>query len=254
MMSIHIRAVLIFSLVAFSGIGQVEIGGEEPDKKEKKKEREQKKQPDEDENPDLNSEAYAVVNWSATSRILEPNDGLFGDTLGERANETGLNIVSYEMGFRTKIIPHLYFQGGIGILRNGESYINDQSDTTYNYSTRYTYISMPLKLLYTYGDKFKVLAGAGLTPQLFSRYRMDEEWSTSGDVRDSETTQFSSGYNTFVLSAAFHVGGQVAIGNLWSLLVLPEYRIQLNSSYEKNDSFRHKAQALGLNIGLTRKF
>lgn len=37
------------------------------------------------------TEVYFITNWSRTFRRLEVNEGLFGDTLGQRAFEDPLN-------------------------------------------------------------------------------------------------------------------------------------------------------------------
>ena len=46
---------------------------------------------------------YFNTNWSYTPRKLEVNEGLFGDSLGERANETAGNRWSFGLGFRNQI-------------------------------------------------------------------------------------------------------------------------------------------------------
>lgn len=231
--------------------GQIEISGEEPKKEKAKKEKEHAYP--EDEEPTLTTTAYAFFNYAQTFRTLVPNEGLFGDTLGFRANETPLNTFSYGIGFRAELLKMLDFDGGLAYMQNGESYTETIEDTTYSYTSKYTYIGLPLKLMFKAGKKYRFIAAAGVVPQIFMRFRMYEEWMTGSEVRDSEITKRSSGFNSFAISTLFNAGFECNFGDRYGVIILPEYRMQLNSSFEKNDSFIHKARALGVNIGFSMK-
>jgi hypothetical protein len=113
---------------------------------------------------------------------------------------------------------------------------------------------MPVRLNYTIGKEIKFYAGAGLMPQMFTGYRQETQWTTSDSAKDSDTYKTKSGYNSFVISALFNIGVTLDFQNGWSLLVSPEARIQLNSSYMSQDSYIHKARAYGVTFGLTRNF
>lgn len=206
--------------------------------------------------PTIGTEVFAIFNWSSTNRLLEENpakNGLFADSLGTRADEFKLGTWSYGIGFRSQTHDHFMWQGGISLLRNGESYEFTDTDTSFSYQTRYTYVSMPFKAFYTYGNQFKVYVGGGLIPQMFVGYRQDQQWETSTNAKGDETIKTRSGYASFVLSAVANIGIQVRTGAKTTLIVEPEYRYQLTNSYEKTDSYRHLGRAFGINFGLTYK-
>ena len=136
-------------------------------------------------------------------------------------------------------------------MRNGESYLFEGPDTLHSYTTTYSYISMPVKLYFTYGDNLRLLAGGGLIPQMFLKYKQDRVWINSVNTETKETFTTQNGYNSFVLSAVANVGVQLNMGKKVSLLFMPEYRIQLTSTYEKQAAYRHYNKALGFNMGLT---
>jgi len=203
---------------------------------------------------DNGTEIFFISNWSSTNRKLQENqkkDGLYGKPLGERANENKLNIWSFGIGMRNRIGTYLSWEGGLSYMRNGESYLFEGVDTSYQYQTTYSYICMPVKIMYTYGDKVKLLAGGGVVPQMFLKYRQDREWTTALNATEKKTEKTSSGYNSFVVSAVLNIGVQLNMGKRTSLLFMPEYRFQLSSSYEKIDPYVHFGRAIGFNMGLT---
>lgn len=201
---------------------------------------------------DGSTAAYFVANWSSTFRLLKPNGDVYGDSLGTRANEGKLNIWSFGVGIQNKLNDYFMWDGGIYLLKNGESYLYTEKDTSYSYNTSYHYIGMPIRINFTYGNQFKLYAGAGLLPQMFTGYQQARKWTTADNHKEEETFSTKSGYNTFVISAIFNVGFMLSLQNNWSILVSPEARIQLNSSYPKLDGYIHKGRAFGVTFGLVR--
>ncbi len=236
-------------------IGQILIGGPTtPTKKEKKKRVESPKIDTLGNNKIASSNsAYLVANWSKTNRLLEKNGDIYGDTLGIRADEKNLTTWSFGIGMQSQLNKHFMWDGGISLLRNGESYSFVGSDSTFSYKSYYNFISMPLRLNYTIGKDFKFYAGAGIIPQMFNGFRQEQEWTTTLGEKKEETIKTKTGYNSFVLSSVFNIGLMVSFQNNWSLLVSPEARIQLTSSYEKLNGYVHKGRAFGITFGLTRK-
>lgn len=252
------KVLVLISSVLFltsSVYAQILIGAPEtePDTKEKNKADKAVSDSLDKASMDGNTSVYFVANWSKSFRTLEPNGDLFGDTLGTRANEDMLNTWSFGLGLQNQLNDFLMWDGGIAFVRNGESYLFTDKDTSYSYETYYNYIAMPVRINYTIGNEIKFYVGAGLLPQLFSGYRQERKWTTSNDYKESETFKTKTGYNSFVISALFNVGIMLDFQNNWSLLVSPEARIQLNSSYTKQDDFIHKSRAYGVTFGLVRK-
>ncbi len=234
---------------------QIEIGGEEskPEKENHRKAERTVKATQTDSGEESFTEAYMMVNWSNTTRILRQDDGILQVPLGEREFETPLNTWSYGVGVQTQLNDHLMWKGGMTLLSNGERYRLEEEDTLLAYQTKYTYIGMPLKLLFTTGTGFKFMIGGGLTPQLFVQYRQDREWRTTTGATGTETLKFKNGYESFVLGAALNIGFQYRLNDQWSFLFLPEYRIQLTNAYVKNDPYEYFGRALGVDVGLTMK-
>lgn len=197
--------------------------------------------------------AYLVTNWSKAYRLLEKNGDIYGDTLGIRADERNLTTWSFGIGMQSQINKHVMWDGGISFLRNGESYSYSASDTSFSYQKFYSYISMPVRINYTIGKDLKFYVGAGMIPQMFTGYRQETQWTTSTDAKVEETVKTKIGYSSVVLSSVFNVGLILNFKNNWALMVSPEARIQLTSSYPRLDGFIHKGRAYGITFGLTRK-
>ena len=236
---------LFFAFCCFWGLwstAQIEMS--EPEKREPKKK-------EIGETIEKSTEVYFLTNWSVTYRSLVPNDGLFGDSLGQREDETSLNKWSFGIGLRNRLNEHLGWEGGLAFIRNGESFASSAEDTSFQYKTTYSYIGMPLKLSFLYGNDIQLIASAGVIPQIFMQYNQDQAWTTSSNESLSQNISTKSGYNSFALSSVFNVGAKFKFSDNWSLLVLPEYRIQLTSTYRSTDSYVHKGSAFGVSFGLT---
>lgn len=240
----------LFSLlIGFSANSQVEISKENTVKEEKaQKEKKAKAQRDKD---SLSATSiYFNTNWSFTPRKLIVNEGLFGDSLGERAIEKAGNKWSFGLGFRNQIHKNIALEGGIAFLRNSEKYEFKGTDTSFAYTTEYSYLALPIKVYYTYGKEFKFLGGIGISPQMFVRYKQDRNWETSEGKEESETFKTTTGFNSFAISATISAGIQIELGKRVALQVIPEYRIQLTNSNTKQDAYKHYARAIGVNAGL----
>jgi len=202
------------------------------------------------------TEVFAFANWSQTNRTLQPNpaqDGIFADSLGIRADEKALNVWSYGIGIRSQLYKNISWQGGISWLRNGETfdYQATDSDSSFRYQTYYNYISMPLKLMYRYGNRVSVFGGVGIVPQMFFSYRQEQQWTTPENTAFDEQFKTRNGYNSFVLSGAASIGVQVRMNNGIAIYVEPEYRFQFTNSYEETDGFEHFGRAIGVNMGIS---
>ena len=193
------------------------------------------------------------TNWSNTYRTLKVNEGLFASPIGVRADEESSNFWSFGIGFQSDISKHFMWEGGMAYQRNGEKYSFEQLDTMYSYNTQYSYISMPIKLYYKTGQSFKLVAGVGVVPQIFIGYKQNVNWENSSGSEGSESITSKVGYNSFVLSTVFNLGTEIEMNEKWSLLILPEYKLQLTNTYGKKASYKHFARAIGFNMGLLIK-
>lgn len=233
-----------FVFVAHFGFSQIEIN-QETTKKEKK---EQEKSV-----VDGSSVVFFTANWSHTNRKLIENDGFFGDSLGMRADEEGIGSWSYNLGVRTRIKNYLEWEGGLSFMTNGEKLKVSNEDTSFNYTTRYSFISMPIKLYYSYGEDIRFFAGAGVVPQMFMRTKQSISYLNEAGESVKEENVYKSGYTSFAFSVVFNLGVEISMGERLGLLILPEYKHQLTSTYVKNDSYKHYGRSLGVSFGLTMK-
>ena len=135
-------------------------------------------------------------------------------------------------------------------MRNSEKYNFEGVDTSFSYVTEYSYLALPIKVYYTYGKEFKFLGGVGITPQMFVRYKQERNWETTEGKEESETFKTTTGFNSFAISATILAGVQIELGKRAAIQIIPEYRIQLNSSNTKQDSYKHYARAIGVNAGI----
>ncbi len=231
----------------FQPKAQVLIGDQKQQKANKKE-----KSTTEQKVVDGSTTLYLVSNWSNTFRTLVPNKGFYGDSVGNRAFEKPLNTWSFGLGMQNNINKFLFWDGGISFTRNGETYRFEEADTNYTYTSVYTYISMPLRLNFTYGKKFQVYGGLGLVPQMFTGFKQEINYTRKDGSEDSQTIKTKNGYNPFVVSAIFNVGCMYHFNNGWGLLLSPEARIQLSSTYGKQEGFIQKAKCLGVTFGIIK--
>lgn len=243
---------LVFVMTSSFVNAQVELSKETTVKAEK--EQKVKKEKERRDKDSLSATSlYFNTNWSYTPRKLVENEGLFGKPLGERENETPGNKWSFGLGFRNQLHKNIALEGGIAFMRNAEKYSFEGVDTAYSYKTEYSYIAMPIKVYYTYGKSIKLLAGIGITPQMFVRYKQDREWKTSEGKEESETFKTTTGFNSFTISGTVSAGVQFELGKRVAVQLIPEYRIQFTSSNNDKNAYKHYARALGINAGLVIK-
>jgi hypothetical protein len=235
----------LFFLIAINANAQVVIGSDNTAQEKQKKPKKV---------IDGNTAIYLLSNWSNTNRVLTENKFPFGKPLGEYENETAQNTWSFGFGISNKLNDFMKWEGGISYLRNGEQYSFSASDSAYSYKTTYSYIGMPLKLIVNYGKTINFFGGVGIIPQLLSGYQKDIFWKTNDDSSESENLEVKQGYapNSFVLSTVFNIGFSLKLQDKWAVFVSPEYRLQLNSTFDSKDAFIHKGRAFGVSFGLIR--
>ncbi len=256
------KRLFLFPFLTFltlsSAFGQI-VGSEEEKKVDKTEEKKEDGIVDRANRQDLReidsvTQVYFNTNWSNTFRTLTPNGELFGKELGKRSDETSANFWSYSVGIRNALSDHFQIEVGLGFMRNGEKYSFEGTDTSYSYTTTYRYITMPIVAYYTYGKDIKFLAGAGIMPQLFMSELKEINFVTTNNTKGKDEIKTKSGtaqHASFMSSALFRVGVQLNYSRYWSIYFMPEYRIQLTSTYGKNSAYIHKANAIGFNLGLT---
>ncbi len=199
---------------------------------------------------------YVEANFASSSRKLEPNVDFLNKPLGERANESKLGIWSYSLGMTTPLSNHIYFDGALSLLRNGEQYSwkSNTSDSTFNYQSKYNYIALPLQIKLQGGKKLKYFVGGGLIPQMNFSYKQMQQWTDSLGAKGDEAIKVNNEINSFAFSWVVSAGLELQFENNFGLRLSASYRNQVSNTYIEFSDYIHKSNAIGVNIGITRKF
>jgi hypothetical protein len=204
---------------------------------------------------DSSSSVYLEAGIFSVNRTLESNSEFLNKPLGERANETKINLWSYSIGMVAPISKHFVFDGGLSFIQNGEQYAweSSTSDSSFNYQTKYRYIGMPLQVKFQTGKNFQFFIGGGLIPQMQVAYLQTQNWTDSLGGKYDEKIKVYNNLNSFVLSAVGSAGVILNFQNKFGLRFSAQYRRQLTDSYTKYNGYLHKTSAFGFTFGLTRK-
>lgn len=249
------RFVLVKVCVFLSlGSGYAQIsGGDIEEGKEKKPEKEKKERT-------TSSDSLAGITYYLTG-MYQYTDRYFEDRsvynyYAERSNETasygwgtGLGIImELDKGFSLDI--------GLSFFGHGEEYLfeADTTDSLFQYRRSYTQVGLPLKLRYTYGDKFQVFGFIGAMPLNILNMRYDEYYKRNDGVEvDAELTGTKSGFSQF----GFMVSGGIGINyqlNHIGFTLYPEYRRYLTNTFaDVSIPLVHRMFGFGIHTGILIK-
>lgn len=199
------------------------------------------------------SEFYLGGSVGLSSRMLSENQGLFGKPVGERVNEKSIFTGGATIGFRNQIKRNWWIDFGASLAKNGESYDfqSSSNDSSYTYKTNYTHFAIPIKVQYISAGRVKFIAGIGLQPQLFMSYNQKINFTDSLNVGSEMTIKENKQINFFTLAAIGNVGISWQIKPRVFIYVLPELRMQLNSSFQKQSAYIHKGLFIGVQTGFS---
>ncbi len=245
------RLQLLIILISSAAFCQIETGKTTGSSKKKDKKKENKDMLVIQKIP--TSEFYLGGSGGISSRILSENEGLFGKPLGERANEKSIFTGGATIGFRNQVKRNWWIDFGASLSKNGESYDfkSTVNDSSYSYKNNYTYFAIPIKLQYITAGKVKFIAGMGVQPQLFMSYRQEINWTDSLNVGSNSTIKDNKQINFFTISAIGNVGFSWQIKPKVAFYFLPEIRMQLNSSFQKQSAYVHKGIFYGVQAGFS---
>ncbi len=237
--------VLLICTVSFAGFSQIKTV--EP--KEVKRDS-IKVKPSNNDKPSY----YIGAGRNNSFRELMENDAPYGRPLGNRANETKLNVWSYEVGIRSQLNKYLQIDGGLALERFGEQYSatgpTELGDSTYSYQSKYTFISLPIQLYGTVGESFKLYGGGGISPGIVSRFNKEiTRLDSLGGTTITETNQPEK-LNSFILSARLSGGLQWKWNRNAGIYLNYTYFLGLNSTYGRQDQYKHYARYGCLRFGL----
>lgn len=197
-------------------------------------------------------EIYAGYSPAFTFRTLAENDGIFGKPLGQRENEVGEWIGSFEAGVRNDLGNNLQLQIGLGYTRNRESYSfeSTETDSIYRYVNTYRHISFPIRLSYEYGDEIAFFGGIGIMPKAFLSMQKVETVIDINNQESDITTIEREGYNFFVLDAIGTMGTKIEFNPNYGIYATLEARRQLSNNYDSQSPYIRRPYALGFNFGI----
>jgi opacity protein-like surface antigen len=156
----------------------------------------------------------------------------------------------------TPLSNDVYFDGALSLLRNGEQYSwkSNTSDSTFNYQSKYNYIALPLQIKLQGGENLKYFVGGGLIPQMNFSYKQSQQWTDSLGAKGDETIKVNNEINSFAFSWIVSAGLELQFENNFGLRLSASYRNQISNTYIEFSDYIHKANAIGVNIGITHKF
>lgn len=195
-------------------------------------------------------ELYFGASPSYTYRTLAPNDNLFGQELGQRANENPSWTTSFAAGVRSQIHKNFIFELGVGYSSNRETYDFTQPDSVYRYENTYRHISFPIRIAYTYGEDISFYGGIGVIPKAFLSLKREV---TTLDINGDESTEdiiVKDKYNFFLIDAVATLGTRVKLNPNYGIFAMVEGRRQLTNNYNEQGPYIRKPFALGFNLGI----
>ena len=248
------KLVLVFATFSIVLTTQAQIVSENDssdDKKEKvKKEPKVKSQRD-----SLTGTTYYLTGlYNYGHRKFADNSpyGSYEDWKSQKADYSG----GATFGLFLPINNWLTLDMGISYFGQKEKYDFDDPDTDSAYSFQNTYmqVGIPLKLRYTYGDKFQVFGFAGVTAVNILNIRFNENYTKyNGEQVTKETVLDKEKL------AIFNVFGTAGVGVTYNfdwigITFYPEYRHYFFETYDQSKPISHKMYGLGLNLGFTLRF
>lgn len=196
------------------------------------------------------TELYVGMTPSFSSRVLQPNDGLFGKPLGERENEVGKWISSYGLGVRSALGENVGFEFGVGFNREKEFYSFEDVDTSYMYTSTYNYLNFPLKVSFFTPGRLSFYGAAGIAPKVFFQQKKEITFNNGTGFDTNEEEIIKDGFNTMMIDVVANAGIRYNATDIWGVYLLPEFRYQLNSSYDNQAPFKRNPYAFGIQFGL----
>ncbi|MEX1002818.1 MAG: outer membrane beta-barrel protein [Crocinitomicaceae bacterium] len=256
-MSAFHRLSLIFFLFLFASSLQAQIiSGEMNSEEEKKEKKKKEKKPKQEVKRDsLSGTTYyltGMVNYGYRSFVDNSVYGSYADWNDQKADYSGGGTI----GVFLPLTGSFSLDLGFTYFGHKEKYNFDDpdSDSTYYFSNTYMQIGMPVKLRYTYGDKFQLFAFVGLTPVNILNVRFNELFTRmDGTVVERETELVKEKLSIFNLMGTAGVG--LSYNFDWiGITLYPEYRHHLLNTYDPQKPLTHRMYGLAINAGITLRF
>lgn len=142
---------------------------------------------------------------------------------------------------------------GMSYFGHGEEYLFDdpESDSTFHYKRTYMQLGIPLKIRYSYGEKFQVFGFAGVMPLNILNVRYDQDYTTEEGIGvDSELQLNKDGFTQFNVMASAGLGFNYNL-DYFGFTIYPEYRHYLiNTFADVSIPLNHKMYGFALHAGV----
>jgi hypothetical protein len=196
------------------------------------------------------TQIYISASPMYTFRTLRTNEGLFGQELGERANEVGAWVWNYGLGIRSPLNNHFTLEIGTMLSRNRETYRFEESDSMYAYQNTYRHVAVPIQLAYTTGNELSIYCAVGFMPKAFISQRQDINYKAPQGFEQQESEILRNGYNLFLVDAIMSLGLRFETAQNFGLFLMAEGMYQLNNNYTRQGPFVRNAFGVGLSFGM----
>lgn len=195
-------------------------------------------------------------------RNVEENPFYDYSSIDQLSQEKTIFTYNFELGIVLPIARSFYIESGVGFYQNGESssFEDISSDSTYNYTNRFGYVGIPIKLKWipistAYGkNKFNFGLKAGAIPQILFSYRQQRNWTTSYGSRQSEDYKIRDNLNSNNICLVFECEASYIIRNDIALNLTASYRNSLLNSFNRYGLYSRHAFGYGIGIGFSKFF
>jgi hypothetical protein len=182
-------------------------------------------------------------------RTLQQNGDFYGDSLGERSNETAQATSGVYLTLNNPINKNLFLDFGIGFQQFGERYSKDLLDSTISYENKYSNLVLPLKIQFKKGKDFQFFVSTGFQAQLALAFT-NEFTTTKDNASNTTKTEITYNKNSFSIASTSSLGFQMRFSPKSCLIVSGDFIRQLSSSYNSQASYIHKPYFYGFKVGL----
>lgn len=246
----------IFSSALTIHLGQIQ-SGKKPIEKQKEVEIKQNTSTNsasKEKKPDSGLTFFVDYGYAKAFRFLKPNGDFFGEELGERANEKGVFTHNFGIGIDQVVSKSLFLSLGLSFIKYGETYREVSSDSLLNYQTSYSYIAVPIQIGYKKSlEKLGISFSTGLQPQFLSAYRKESSYVIGGAKIELKEKAVDN-LNVMSIASVSNLKVSYSLSPKTAIYIGASYLLQLNSTFNKQQAYIHKAHQFAGKVGFCFNF
>jgi hypothetical protein len=195
---------------------------------------------------------YLGTGFQLNSRRLAEATTNFGKPLGIRLDEKAQNTWSFQLGVRNRVHNYLTIDGAIQYNRFEESYAyaSTTSDSTYAYTRKYGFISVPIQGYLTFGTRLQFFIGGGFQAGIPIRLSLQTTFADSLGNETSTTIKKKETLNPFTFSLLSTLGVSYQFSNQWGMYVMPSFNYGLSNIYNKQQPHQQWLDGINVKFGV----